>query len=150
MRKKEIAIIIIALIVVTLSIFCFAATLQRTQLFPSTARLEPSDEIEDPHIKEQFVKIKQWGDKLQEMLDSTFRRIANIPFNQSASLTVADSGNANTEFSVTHYLRRTPAGFIVTKSDKACSVYDSGTTWTTTTIYLKCDAANAALTITVF
>jgi len=84
------------------------------------------------------------------MLDNTFRKIADIPYNQSESLTVADSGNANTEFNKTHHLGRTPAGFIVTKSDKACSVYDSGTTWTTKTIYLKCDAANTALTITVF
>ncbi|KKM18803.1 hypothetical protein LCGC14_1662060, partial [marine sediment metagenome] len=28
-------------------------------------------------------------------------------------------------------------------------VYDSGTTWTATTIYLKCSAANAAVTLFV-
>jgi len=140
----------IIIIIILFTVIAYATNLQRTQLFPSTARLEPSDKIEDPYIKEQFNKVKQWAEKLQEMLDSTFRKIAEIPYNQSASLTVADSGNANTEFSASHYLGRTPAGFIVTKSDKACSVYDSGTAWTTTTIYLKCDAANTALTITVF
>lgn len=145
MRKYEIAIIIIVLAGLS-----YASKLTRTQLFPSTGRLEPSEKIEDPYIKEQFNHVKQWADKLQEMLDSTFRKIADIPYNQSESLTVADSGNADTEFSTTHHLGRTPAGFIVTKSDAACSVYDSGTTWTTTTIYLKCDAANVAMTITVF
>lgn len=148
--KKQIALLAFFILGGMLSVFCLALQLQRTQLWPSTARLQPSDDIQDPHIKEQFVKIKQWADKLQQMLDSTFRKVASIPFNQSEPLTVADSGNANAEFSVTHHLGRTPAGFIVTKSDAACSVYDSGTTWTTTTIYLKCDAANAALTITIF
>lgn len=144
--KKSSIILIVVVIAATAS----ALKLQRTQLFPSTSRLEPSSDIKDPHIKEQFVKIKQWAEKLQQMLDSTFRKVASIPFNQSESLAVADSGNANTEFSVTHHLGRMPVGFIVTKSDAACSVYDSGTTWTTTTIYLKCDAANTALTISVF
>ena len=113
------------------------AKLLRTQLFPATTSIK--DEA-----------TRSWADKLNHFLDETFRKVAGIPFNQSVSLTVADSGNADTEFSVTHYLGRVPSGFIVTKSDKACSVYDSGTAWTTSTIYLKCDAANVALTIAVF
>lgn len=144
--NKKLAILIFFLIVATAS----ALKLQRTQLFPSTARLEPSDDIKDPHIKEQFVRIRQWAEKLQLMLDNTFRKVADIPFNQSESLTVTDSGSANTEFNVTHHLGRNPVGFIITKSDKACSVYDSGTAWTTTILYLKCDTANVALTVTVF
>lgn len=145
MRKLEVLIIVLFFLTIS-----YAAKLQRTQLWPSTGRLQPSEKIEDPYIKEQFTNVKQWADKIQERLDDTFRKVADIPFNQSGSITVADSGNADTEFSASHYLGRTPAGFIVTKSDAACSVYDSGTTWTTTTIYLKCDAANVALTITVF
>jgi len=125
------------------------AKLLRTQLFPSTSVLDPAG-VRDDTSKEQFVKVRRWAEKLTHFLDETFRKVSSIPFNQSESLTVADSGSANTEFSLTHYLGRTPAGFIVTKSDKACSVYDSGTTWTTTTLYLKCDAANTALTIAVF
>lgn len=132
------------------TIFIQAAKLQRTQLFPSTVRLQPSDEIKDPHVKQQFVNIKEWADKLQQMLDMTFRKIADIPFNQSESLTVADTGNADTEFSLTHHLSRIPNGYIITKSDKACGVYDSGTTWTTKTMYLKCDTANVALSLSVF
>lgn len=147
MNKKHIEIIVILVVLTTVS---YGLKIQRTHLFPSTARLVPSDKIEDAHVKQQFTQVKEWADKLQEMLDNILRKIAEIPYNQSESLTVADSGNADAEFSSTHHLGRTPAGFIVTKSDKACSVYDSGTTWTTTTIYLKCDAANTALTITVF
>lgn len=133
-----------------LLMFAQGAKLQRTQLWPSTARLQPDDKITDFHIKRQFVHVKEWAEKLQQMLDTTFRKVADIPYNQAESLTVADSGNANTEFSITHHLGRTPNGFIITKSDKAANIYDSGTTWTTTTIYLKCDAANTALSLSVF
>lgn len=134
-------------------LFCalaYGAKLQRTQLFPSTARLQPSDEIQDPHIKQQFTQVKEWATKLQQFLDTTFRKVAEIPFNQSESLTVADTGNADAEFSITHHLSRVPIGFIITKSDAAANIYDSGTTWTTTTIYLKCDTANVALSLSVF
>ena len=65
-------------------------------------------------------------------------------------LTVADSGNADTELSVAHTLKRAPIGFIVLKINKAGQVYDSGTAWTDTAIYLKCSAANAAISILVF
>jgi len=145
--KKAIAIITF---IVSCGLIAYGAKLQRTQIWPSTGRLQPPDEITDYHIKQQFVNIKEWADKLQQMLDTTFRKVADIPFNQSESLTVSDTGNANTEFSVTHHLGRVPNGFIITKSDKACSVYDSGTAWTSTTIYLKCDAANTALSLSVF
>lgn len=109
----------------------------RTQLFPSIAGIkEPS--------------TRTWAEKLTTFLDSAFRKIAAIPFNNSATLTVTDTGSANTEFSASHYLGRAPAGFILTKSDKAAAIYDSGTTWTATTIYLKCNAANAAVTLVVY
>jgi len=144
MRKQLIILLFLC------GIAAMASKLQRTQLWPSTTRLVPSDEIADPHVKQQFTDIKEWADKLQEMLDTTFRKVADIPYNQGEALTVADTGSANAEFSVTHHLGRTPNGYIITKNDKACSVYDSGTTWTTTAIYLKCDTANIALSLSVF
>lgn len=144
--KKETYVIIFILICGLVH----GVKLQRTQLWPSTIPLRPSDEITDSHIKQQFAHIKNWADKLQQMLDSTFRKVAEIPFNQSESLTVADTGNTDTEFSITHHLDRLPNGYIITKSDKAAKVYDSGTTWTTTTIYLKCDVNNVALSLSVF
>jgi len=60
---------------------------------------------------------------------------------------VADTGSANTEFSVTHSLGVVPIGFLVTNIDKGGVVYDSGTAWTTTAINLKCSVANAAVTL---
>ena len=113
------------------------AKLLRTQLFPATTG------IEEP-------STRAWADKLIAFLDNTFRKVAGIPFNQSQSLSVSDTGNADTEFSITHHLGRVPAGFILTKSDAACAIYDSGTAWTNNLIYLKSNAANVAIEITVY
>lgn len=121
----------------------------RTQLMPSTTELEP-DTVEEGTVKEHFIKVKGFCDKLITTLDASFHKIANIPFNQSHIADTADTGDANTEFSVTHYLARVPTGFLLVKSNKACNVYDSGTAWTTSTIYLKCDAANAIIKIAIF
>jgi hypothetical protein len=113
------------------------AKITRTQLFPST--LDITDQA-----------TKEWAQRITFLLDDVFRKIADIPFNQSEKLSKSDTGNANVEFSITHHLDRTPIGFILTNSDKACSVYDSGTAWTTSLIYLKCNAANAAVELYVF
>lgn len=63
---------------------------------------------------------------------------------------VADSGTINTEFTVAHTLKRIPEGFLVININKGGVVYSSGTGWTTSAIYLKCSAANAALTVIIF
>ena len=113
------------------------AKLQRSHIFPSTQAMQNAPEV------------RKWADKITTLLDQVFRKIASIPFNQSYSIDVADTGNANTKFTVTHHLGRVPNGFILTNSDKASVVYDDGTAWTTTSIYLKCNSANAAITITI-
>jgi hypothetical protein len=63
---------------------------------------------------------------------------------------VSDTGVADTEFTVTHNLNRVPIGFHVVRQNKAGSFYDSGTKWTTTQIFLKCNVANVAATFFVF
>ncbi len=60
---------------------------------------------------------------------------------------ISDTGSINTEFSVPHSLGSIPIGYIVTKINKAGIIYDSGTTWTSTTIYLKCSVANATVSV---
>ncbi len=56
----------------------------------------------------------------------------------------------DTEDSVSHDLGRVPVGFVVVSRDKGGVVYNSGTTNTKTTIYLKCTVASTAVTILVF
>lgn len=60
---------------------------------------------------------------------------------------VSDTGSANTEFAVTHTIGAVPIGYIVIKNSKAGTVYDGTTSWTSTTLYLRHEAANAAITV---
>lgn len=60
---------------------------------------------------------------------------------------IADTGSANTNFSVTHTLGATPVGYLVTKISNAGVIYLGTDAWTSTTISLKSSAANSAVTI---
>lgn len=60
---------------------------------------------------------------------------------------IADTGSANTEFVVAHTLGSVPVGYLVIKTSNAGVIYDSGTTWTSSNIYIKSSAANSAVTI---
>jgi hypothetical protein len=56
----------------------------------------------------------------------------------------------NTEFSVTHQLGAIPIGRIILYQDKAGSLYQgpsTGTAWTSTTVYFKCDVASVAFLV---
>lgn len=65
-------------------------------------------------------------------------------------LDIADTGAANASNTVAHTLKRVPTGFIVVNNNKAGVVYDGGTAWTTTDIYLKCSVANCTVKVLVF
>lgn len=59
--------------------------------------------------------------------------------------------SADTEFSVTHSLGVVPQGYIIIGQDKAGSLYqldDTGTAWTSTTIYFK--SSGTSVTYEVF
>ena len=60
------------------------------------------------------------------------------------------NGVADTEEAITHGLGRAPVGFIIMNSSKGANLYDSGTTWTDTIIYLKSDTASTTFTIWIF
>lgn len=65
---------------------------------------------------------------------------------------VSDTGNADTEFVVPHTLNFqtraiVPGNYFVTRINKGGVVYDSGTTWTSSNIYLKCSAAHATINL---
>lgn len=57
------------------------------------------------------------------------------------------SATPDAENTIAHTIGAVPIGYIVLKQDKAGSLYDSGTTWTSTNLYLKCDVASVAFTI---
>lgn len=60
------------------------------------------------------------------------------------------NGTADTEDAVPHTLGRVPRGYVAVLQDKAAVLYDSGTAFTTTTLYLKSTAASVAWTVLVF
>ena len=57
------------------------------------------------------------------------------------------NGVADTEDTIAHDLGVVPIGFIVINRDKGGVVYDSGTAWTSTNVYLKCSTATTAVTL---
>lgn len=56
----------------------------------------------------------------------------------------------NTEFAVSHTLGAIPIGYIIMGQDKAGSLYQlstTGTSWTSTNVYFKCDVASVTFKI---
>lgn len=60
---------------------------------------------------------------------------------------IADTGTINTEFTVGHTIGSVPIGYLVLKISNGGVIYDSGTTWTSSNIYLKSSAANSLVTL---
>ena len=56
----------------------------------------------------------------------------------------------DTEDTTAHTLGKVPTGFFVISQDKAGSLYDSGTAFTATNIFTKCDVASVTFKIIVF
>lgn len=71
--------------------------------------------------------------------------------NLSAVFVVFTSnGTANTEDSVTHTLGRIPRGYIPVSQNKSAVLYESGTAFTSSKIYLKSTAVSVAWIVLVF
>jgi len=62
-------------------------------------------------------------------------------------LTFLTDPTPDTQFSVTHGLKRIPVGYIVMGKDRAADLYDGTTAWTIDTIYWRCNVASAAITV---
>lgn len=102
---------------------------------------------ETPFERSLEQELYSYSTELAQILNDGLKFSDNFNAN---ILTIADSGNADSENEVAHTIKRVPAGFIVINIDKAGVVYDSGTAWTATNIYLKCDVANCEIKILVF
>lgn len=68
---------------------------------------------------------------------------------RGAWVTYTSNAVANTEDTVPHGLAVVPIGFIVIRRDKAGVVYDGGTSWTNSNLYLKCSTASTVITMFV-
>lgn len=94
-------------------------------------------------LVEAFLKYTM---KLADAVNGGLKLNENIDCQVKSVTTAA----ADTEVSVAHTLKRVPTGFIVINIDKAAIVYDSGSTWTTTNIYIKCNVATVAVKLLIF
>lgn len=106
----------------------------------------PSEEDEKFRQKLAEVLFK-YSMKLSDIINGDIRIDENL---NAETLTISDSGGANTENTVAHTLKRIPVGFMVVNIDKAGIVYDSGTSWTASNLYVKCNVANAAIKLLVY
>ena len=60
------------------------------------------------------------------------------------------NGTADTEDTVAHGLGRIPVGILTGISDKSAVVYDSGTAWTSTNVFLKASATTVTTNVLLF
>lgn len=65
-------------------------------------------------------------------------------------VTFTTDATPDTEDTTAHSLGKVPTGFIVYSQDKAGSLYNSGTAFTSSNIYTKCDVASVEFKIIVF
>lgn len=111
---------------------------------PKRIKISEHGKPESEYDRNLEAELLSYTLKLSEILNGGLKFSDNMYAEIS---TTSDTGNANTEFAVAHTMKTTPTGFIVINIDKAGIVYDSGTAWTATNIYLKCSAANAEVKI---
>ena len=65
-------------------------------------------------------------------------------------ITFTSSATPDAENTIAHTLGKIPSGYIVYNQNKAGSLYNGTTTFTTTNIYLKCSVASVTYKIIVF
>ena len=87
---------------------------------------------------------------LRKLVDTLSHNVTFQDNIRCVVIDIADSGTANTEFTVNHGLGQTPIGYIA-NIDQSGNVYDSSkSTWNSNTLTIKCTASNAVLRLVVF
>ena len=105
-----------------------------------------------PTPRDDFERDEQQGilgffSKLIDILNTGLRFADNF---DAQLKTYTTNAVADTEDTIAHTLKRVPTGAILYRTDKAVSLYDGGTAWTATDIYLKANVATAAVEILIF
>lgn len=93
--------------------------------------------------------VKDRDVSLRDILRALSNNLSAEDNFQAKIISVADTGTADVEFTVTHQLGKKPT-FYIWNIDKAGIVYDSRRVdWTETAMFLKCSVANGALVLVV-
>jgi hypothetical protein len=104
---------------------------------------EPTNAFEK-QLEEEFLSAWQ---EVSAIINKGIRSEDNF---DAIIVNVTDTGNADTQFDVTHSLGRVPAGYRVVFIDKGAVIYDAGAPWDVTKIYLASTVANCNVKIEVF
>jgi len=107
----------------------------------------PDISLSEEYLKKFEEVLSKYTTKLADIINGGLKLNENV---NCQVITIADTDTADTEIEQAHTLRRVPVGFIVINKDQSCDVYDSGTSWTSSYIYIKCNADNASIKILVF
>lgn len=101
------------------------------------------------HVLDRMHDILNGNICIGSMDNATFTESPGNIDNKHVSLNVTVA--INTEFSVTHNLGRIPTGFHVVRTGMSgLSLFDSGTAWTTTKIFLKSNIANPVAILQIY
>ena len=114
--------------------------------------------ITDPSNERQQFLLRQVLEEMGDMLFKlTFLNIDGAAANgtkcynfDAAWVSYVSNATPNTEDTVAHNLGRIPLGRIVMTADKAGSVFDGATTFTSTNIFLQSDVATLTVNLVVF
>jgi len=112
---------------------------------PDTTPIAQEPQALVTYLKDLGEVLVRYTAKLADLLNKGIRITDNI----DGVIQTITFNVANNEYEISHALKRIPNGFIILNKNKASDVYDSGTTWTTTSIYLKCDTAGAVIKLIV-
>jgi len=99
-----------------------------------------------------------WEMDVLKTLQDFFNRIVailnrGITFTENVDcvlVTLTSSATPDDSNTVNHTLGKIPNGYIVYYQNKAGSLYDGGTTWTNTAIYVKSNIASVTFKIIIF
>ncbi len=113
----------------------------------STSKMKENPQEKDPedHIQTDLANLFLWSNGRVRFGSGVDGERGE---NMAGEFQVYTSnGSADTEDTVAHGLGAVPIGYIVIKQDKGSIVYDSGTAWTSTNIYLKQTGTSVATSL---
>lgn len=111
-----------------------------------------------PLYSSVYGKIRKYDEDLAKMIQALVGNLSRM-FDGSISVSenldseivsVTSDPIADTQFAVAHTLKRVPVGYVIVSRDQGGIVYDSGTAFTATQIFLKCTTTSTVLKVLIF
>jgi len=81
------------------------------------------------------------------MLDNDALKLGFLDLRVPSQFTITSDPTPDTEFTFTHNLGRTPSGYIVLSQTGPGSLYNGGTSWTNSEVFLKTDSGSTVFVV---